>query len=553
MKGYGTLLRLTVLNRLAWFRSGSMKKENGGWDAGKIATAVCVVLCGAMLLGLVIFLEWLIDQGLSMFHHPELLPTLALMCAMVGTLLLSFFTVLSSLFFSRDSVWMAYLPVRSRTVLCAKLTEIYVGEMVLNAVMLMPAFVMYGLHLGADALYYVRAVLLVFFSPMLPIAIITLLSAVLARLVGGIRNSALLTTFLSFLMIALIYVVEFTLLPSEDDTDLLWIVRLLVQQEALLQTITGFFPPVYWGVKGLLGSGGYLLAFVALSAGSIALVVLLMGNRYLELCIRQTEQSASRRRVRLRGGAWRTKTTLSALTQLEWREIVRSSVNLSNCVAGGIVFPLIMGMMLMGGTISESFGMLRAGVDELLGVIPATDLLLGVAAMMGFVTFVSPAACTAISREGARHALCRMLPVKTRTILRAKLLCSLLIDLLAILFTLVVLEVALQLSWAVVLGAVALTLVMRYAAVALMLTVDAVHPVLNWTTETQAIKQNVNVFFGMLVCLVLLALPVLGVVLLAQHGAVVRLAAAVGVTVLEAVLGAVAVHTVAERRYEAIE
>lgn len=553
MKGYGTLLRLTVLNRLAWFRSGSMKKENGGWDAGKIATAVCVVLCGAMLLGLVIFLEWLIDQGLSMFHHPELLPTLALMCAMVGTLLLSFFTVLSSLFFSRDSVWMAYLPVRSRTVLCAKLTEIYVGEMVLNAVMLMPAFVMYGLHLGADALYYVRAVLLVFFSPMLPIAIITLLSAVLARLVGGIRNSALLTTFLSFLMIALIYVVEFTLLPSEDDTDLLWIVRLLVQQEALLQTITGFFPPVYWGVKGLLGSGGYLLAFVAVSAGSIALVVLLMGNRYLELCIRQTEQSASRRRVRLRGGAWRTKTTLSALTQLEWREIVRSSVNLSNCVAGGIVFPLILGMMLMGGSISESFGMLRAGVDELLGVIPATDLLLGVAAMMGFVTFVSPAACTAISREGARHALCRMLPVKTRTILRAKLLCSLLIDLLAILFTLVVLEVALQLSWAVVLGAVALTLVMRYAAVALMLTIDAVHPVLNWTTETQAIKQNVNVFFGMLVCLVLLALPVLGVVLLAQHGAVVRLAAAVGVTVLEAVLGAVAVHTVAERRYEAIE
>lgn len=553
MKGYGTLLRLTVLNRLAWFRSGSMKKENGGWDAGKIATAVCVVLCGAMLLGLVIFLEWLIDQGLSMFHHPELLPTLALMCAMVGTLLLSFFTVLSSLFFSRDSVWMAYLPVRSRTVLCAKLTEIYVGEMVLNAVMLMPAFVMYGLHLGADALYYVRAVLLVFFSPMLPIAIITLLSAVLARLVGGIRNSALLTTFLSFLMIALIYVVEFTLLPSEDDTDLLWIVRLLVQQEALLQTITGFFPPVYWGVKGLLGSGGYLLAFVAVSAGSIALVVLLMGNRYLELCIRQTEQSASRRRVRLRGGAWRTRTTLSALTQLEWREIVRSSVNLSNCVAGGIVFPLILGMMLMGGSISESFGMLRAGVDELLEVIPATDLLLGVAAMMGFVTFVSPAACTAISREGARHALCRMLPVKTRTILRAKLLCSLLIDLLAILFTLVVLEVALQLSWAVVLGAVALTLVMRYAAVALMLTVDAVHPVLNWTTETQAIKQNVNVFFGMLVCLVLLALPVLGVVLLAQHGAVVRLAAAVGVTVLEAVLGVVAVHTVAERRYEAIE
>lgn len=554
MTGYGTLLRLTVLNRLAGFRSGSMKKEDGRWDKGKIATLVSVMLCGVLLLGFVIFLEWMIYQGLAMFRHPELLPTLALLFAMVGTLLMSFFTVLSSLFFSRDSVWMAYLPVKSRTVLCAKLTEIWAGETLINAAILLPALIMYGTHIGAGVLFYARAALMVLLAPLLPMAIITVLSSVLARVVGGIRNSALLTTFLSFLMIALIYGAEIMFFSTTgDDADTLQIVQLLVQQEGLLQTITGFFPPVYWGVKGLMGDAGYLLLFAAVSIGSLALVMLLMGGRYLELCIRQTEQGASRKRVRLGTGAWRMQSTLRAMVQLEWREIVRSSVNLTQCLAGGIAFPLVFAIMLVSGSASEDFAQVGPALHEWMGMFPQSDLVLGVTAILAFVTFNSPAACTAISREGARHALCRMLPASARTMLRAKLICSLGIDVLSMLVTLLVLVFGLHLPWTMLLAAVLLTMVMRYGAVALMLTIDAVHPQLNWTTETQAIKQNTNVFFGMLLDLVLLALPVVAVVLLWPHGELVRFGAAAVIIVAEAAAGVALLHTVAEKRYAALE
>lgn len=555
MTGYETLLRLTVLNRLAGLRSGSMKKEDGRWDAGRIATLAAVALCGVVLLGFVILLEWLIYQGLALLRQPELLPTLAMLCAVVGTLLMSFFTVLSSLFFSRDSVWMAYLPVKSRTVLCAKLTEIWAGETLLNAAILLPAFIMYGTHIGADVLFYVRSALLVLLSPMLPMAIITLLSSVLARLVGGIRNSALLTTFLSFLMIAVIYGAEIMFFNATgDDADTLQIVQLLVQQGGLLQTITGFFPPVYWGIRGLMGDAGYLLLFAAVSVGSLALVTLLMGGRYLELCIRQTEQGASRKRVQLGAGAWRRQSALRAMVQLEWREIVRSSVNLTQCLSGGIVFPLVIVLMLVSSSASESFAEVGPYLQALMGgMLPQTDLVLGAAAILAFVTFISPAACTAISREGGRHALCRMLPISARTMLRAKLICSLRIDVLSMLLTLLVLVIGLQVPWTIMAGAVVLTLVMRYGAVALMLTIDAVHPQLNWTTETQAVKQNVNVFFGMLLDLVLLALPVVAVVVLWSQGELVRFAAAAVIVAAEAAAGAVLLHTVAEKRYAALE
>lgn len=554
MTGYATLLRLTVRNRLALLRPGSMRKENGRLDVGKVVTMVCVVLCAAVMLALVIGLEWLIYRGLAMFRHPELLPMLALLCAMVGMVLMSFFTVLNSLFFSRDSVWMGYLPVRSRTVLCAKLTEIYAGEMLLNAVILLPAFVMYGIHVQGDWLYYVRAVLLTLLSPLLPMAIITLLSTVLARLVSGVKNSAVLSAVLTFGMVLLLYAGEMVLLSGMgEDEDIMWLAQLLVQREAMLQAITGFFPPIYWGVKALQGSLGYLLAFGGVSVGSVALVLLMMGDRYLRLCIRQTEQGGSRKRIRLQDAMWRPQTPVRALVGLEWREIVRSSVNLTQCLAGGIVFPLVIGLMLMGGAFSEDFAMMREEIDGLLAYVSATDLMLIVAAVLGFVTFISPAACTAVSREGARHALNRTLPVPARIMLRAKVLCSLLVDAMVAVITLAVLAFGLRLSWTVLLGGVLLTLLLRYASVTIMLLVDTVHPLLNWTTETQAIKQNLNVMFGMVVCLALLALPVVAVIWLAQYGAGARLAAAVVVLVAEAVLGGVLLHTVGERRYGALE
>lgn len=559
MKGYGALLRLTILNRLAALRSGSWKKENGKINWGMLAAVIGIVLFGAVMLAMVIGLEWLMYTVLSTVNHPELLPALALLVGMVGMVMMSFFYVLSSLYFSRDSMWMAYLPVKSSTVLCAKLTEIWAGEAVINAVIMLPAFVMYGIFLKAGAMFYVRAVVIALLSPVLPIAIITLLSTVLARLVGGIRNSTLLTTVLSFGMVILILGFEYlVMLPSmPDDGDsvaqTMWLINLLVGEDALLQTVTNAFPPILWAVEALRSDWLKLLLFAAISMGSIALVVALMGRAYLGLCMKQTEHATGKRRVKLTDASWQAKKPLSALFQLEMREIFRSSVNVTQCLSGGVVFPLIIGIMLMGGSFSEDFAQIRAGVEKLLDMAAMTDVALGLAAVFGFVTFISPAAVTAVSREGGRHALCRMLPVAPKTLLNAKLLCGLVLDAIMVAVTVAVLCAAIHWNPVAMVLALLLTVALAYASTAFMLTVDTIHPVLNWTTETQTIKQNVNVFYGMLVCIVLLALPVVVAVLLAGSSAMARFAAVTAVVLAEAGLGYAAMRCVAVKKYAALE
>lgn len=194
---------------------------------------------------------------------------------------------------------------------------------------------------------------------------------------------------------------------------------------------------------------------------------------------------------------------------------------------------------------------MRTMVNE----VPAMGLVLIVSAILGFAGFVSPCAPTAISREGARHAMNRTLPVSARVMMRAKLIVSMMIDAIAIVAMLAVMIAGLKLPVTVVLGAVALTAVFRFGAVSLMIVVDAIHPILNWKTETQAVKQNVNVMFGMLIGLVCLALPVAAGILLLVNDLSLTwiISAVIGVVVLEAVLGGVLLHTVAEKRYAVLE
>lgn len=559
MSRYTALLRLTIQNRLAIFRAGSLKKENGKIAWGRLATVVATILCAVMLIGMVIALEYLIYTVLSTLRHPELLPALALLVGMVGMVLMSFFYVLSSLYFSRDSEWMAYLPVKSTTVLCAKLTEICVGEALINAAIMMPAFIMYGIYLKAGTLFYLRAVLIALLSPLMPIAIITLCSTVLARVVGGIRNSTLLTTVLTFALIILLIVGEMTLIPRmpyDGGTveQAMWLINLLLGKDALLETLTRVFPPVMWAVQALRGDALMLLLFAVVSFGSIALVIALLGRSYLRLCMKQTEHAAAKRSVKLSEKSWQGKTPLAALYQLEMRDIFRSSMYLTQCLSGSILLPLIIGFILMGGAFVEDLGELHTQLVAMLAQIAPTDLALALCAVFGYVTFVSPAAVTSVTREGKRHALLRMLPVSVPTLLNAKLLCGLSISAIALIATTLVLIVGLQINWLPMLLGLLLASLLCYASNALMLTVDAMHPSLNWTTETQAMKQNTNVLFGMLICIALMALPIAAVVLwLLNASAVLRFAIVLLILLAEAAVGYLSLRFVAVKKYQALE
>lgn len=554
MRDYGLLLGLTLRNRLAALRAGSWRKDNGKLDISRIVATIIVVLSLGVTAGFIIYAEIKLFSLLKTLRQAALLPALAVMLSMMSTLLLSFFHVLSGLYFSKDTAWMAYLPVRSRSVMAAKMTEVWLAEELFSAAVLLPVFILYGIHLGGDALYFVRMALIVLTAPMIPLAVVGVLTSLLARMTSLMRHKEAISVLFSLVLVLGILALEGTMLPHiPDDADAMFFVRLLLDNEGILNMLTSAFPPVLWAVHGLQGNWVEFLMFVGASVGAMVLMIGLLGGGYLHVCLKQTEQGTRKRKVKTHEGTWRQRSQLMAMFGKEWNGVIKSPTIAFNSLPTIFMFPLMVGMGAAGVASAMDVNVLLEELRTMVGTLSMLDLALIVAAAVGFAGFMNPAVATAVSREGSRLEISRMIPVPVRTQMTAKLLVGMLIDLMAVAVAAVILAVLLpQQPVAIALGAV-LALGLCYACSALTLTLDAVRPNLNWTNEMQVIKQSANVAFGMLIGLALFILPIVPPVLLLEASPAARFTSAAGVIALEAIVGLVLVRTVAEKKYAALE
>lgn len=554
MRDYRLLLGLTLRNRLAALRAGSWRRENGKIDAGKIAVTLTVILSLGLMAGMIIFAEVKLFQVLKMINQASLLPAVAVFLSMLSTLLLSFFHVLSSLYFSKDTVWLSYLPVRSRAVMAAKMTEVWMGEDLFSAAILLPVFILYGIHLQADVLYYLRMVTIVLMGPMIPLCIVGLLTSLLARATSLVRNKEALSVLLSVLMIGVILGLEGTLLPQiPDDADTMFFVRLLLDNEGILTMLTSAFPPVLWAVHGLQGNWMEFAFFVLCSLGAVALLLFTVGKGYLTVCLKQTEQGTRKRRVKTSEKTWKQRSPLMALFIKEWNAVIKSPTVAFNSLPSIFMFPLIVVMAGAGISSTMEVSLLLDEIRSMVAGIDPLDLSLILAAAVSFAGFINPAVATAVSREGSRLEISRMIPVAAHTQMLTKLMVGMLIDALAVLVAVVILAVLLPGQILTLVIVTVLSMLLCFAVSAMCLTLDAVRPNLHWTNEAQVVKQGANVAFGMLIGLALFALPVIPPILLLEKAPVWRFLSSAAVLVVEAAAGYMLLSKVAVKRFAALE
>ena len=110
MTGFFPLLRLQLLSRFSALKprnlAAALKEKKGRTIAYMILYPVLFVYLGAML----IIVESKILDVMTQLGMPDLLLSMAVMMSMVGTLILSFFFIMSSLYFGRDAAFIASLP-----------------------------------------------------------------------------------------------------------------------------------------------------------------------------------------------------------------------------------------------------------------------------------------------------------------------------------------------------------------------------------------------------------------------------------------------------------
>ena len=302
--------------------------------------------------------------------------------------------------------------------------------------LMLPSLVLLGMHLGGGVGYWFRAAVTLVMSVAMPVAVTTLLAALLTRFTGIARHKEVLIMVGSIVLMLVVLSVELSVLPRiPEDVGVMFFVTILLSRTGLVDTITSAMPPLRWAVNGLAGDWAGFGLFVLVSVGSLGAVVALMGGRYLNDCIRQSEQAARRRSHRAERTAERQHSQLVSLYRRECMEVLRTPTYAFNSLGSVIFMPLMMIVMLVSISSTDALSVVMQEVRGLLGMIPGTDLLLLGALLMSIGCWINPAVSTAVTREGKHHDLYRMMPVTPATQLNAKLLMGMSINQLAAMVT----------------------------------------------------------------------------------------------------------------------
>ena len=512
MTEFGALLRLELLSKYADLRPSNWKKQEKAQRRKGIGRACLYLFLLLYLGGFMLFLELKAIDLLQKMGTPpvgmsDLLIIAAVAISTVGTLLLSFFSIMSTLYLSRDSVFLASLPIAPRTVLSAKLCQVWVSEIGINAMILLPACIVFGVKTGQDILFYLRMIAVWICSPLLPMCIAALLATVLLRVSFLLRHREAIMTVGGLLLMVLYFYASMSMggLAGDTGSGGEMLVKLITSNAARIEGFTRIFPPAGWGIRGLLGDGGQLALFVFSGIAALLLLIFLLGFGYRKLSLLQAEAPTASGKKGIQKGAFaRQGDALMALAQREIRQILRVPAYATNilpiCLMPGLM-TILMGVFI-GRNLSDEGESLAMLMDSVPGVLV-------VAIIAGFLCFMAdmnPALSTAVTREGRGHAWMLALPVDVRTHLLSKLLVGYGLGCLGMLITWIALLVMLPGFKTAVTLACVLCLLFTFLMSCLALTRDVKKPRLNWLTEQEAVKQNFGVLISMLLGMAVLAL-----------------------------------------------
>ena len=336
----------------------------------------------------------------------------------------------------------------------------------------------------------------------------------------------------------------------------MFFIKLMMNNAALMDLLLGSFPPVLWATEGILSSWGSAMLFALTSAAVIAALLYLLGGNYMNVCLQHSEQTTRvRRSKRSRaGGEVKTRSPLMALYNRELNEIIKTPVYLLNGGVGVMMMPIMLMGAYFGATADGSDLNISALLGDVIGKIAATDLMLILTGILLLGCWMCPVASTAVSREGQRLPISRMIPVDPALMLVAKLMSQLTFVLPATVLIAAVMLLFIGMNyWPVMLGALVLFGVMVVPVSIFNLVVDVLRPLLNWRNENEAMKQNMNSLFGMLASTALMLLAAVPAFLLLDAAPWVRLTAVCAVAVAELLLSLVVFRRVAVKRYAALE
>lgn len=472
--------QIRILTKAQICNFGGLNVMRFSKDKKKRANALWLGLAYLLLGCMMCFYMGAIAVGYIKMGLGEVVP---MYLASIAALIIFFFGILKAgnVIFQKSAYeGLCAMPVSDVAVVISRFLSMYVSNLVLSLLTMLPGMVVYGYMRKPGIGFYVCGFIGTLFIPLLPMTLATLLGALVTAVSARLKHKSLVSAALTMVLVGIIMLLSQELVKMDESG---------ITEEMMLQlseVVTGMigklYPPAVWlGHAMVRGSVTEACLYLGVSVIIFLFMVWLVAKNFKRIYTGLYSVNA-KHDFKLR--ALQKRTVLATLYKREWKRYFSCSIYMVNTIIGPIMMVALAVALFFVGT--EQFETMM----EKKMIIALVPFVLSACACLGTTT------CSAVSLEGKEWWIVKSMPIQTKTLFDSKLLLNLSLVSPFYVVAVIVAILALQPSvmemvWLVVLPA----LFILFSSV-FGLRANLWFPRFDWESEVQVVKQGISVLVG---------------------------------------------------------
>ena len=488
-----TLLKSRLQALWASLSQGSKKKKS----ASGVVLIIVFAFLAVYMLGAISLVFFGIGFALKEQGDTWAFFTLASLISSALCLFGSIFTTKTQIFESKDNELLLSMPIPPKYILISRILVLLVVNYILEALVMLPALVMYGITIGYTIVGFIFALLSFILIPFLTLAVSAIIAWIISFIASKIRNKTFVSTAMFIVFFAAYMYFCFSLGSITGSGE-----EMNIDLSGLKNTFIFYY-------LGDSISNENLLHFVIFTlVAVIPAIITFLVISYSFIKIITTKKTA--KKAEFKGNKDKSSSPFMALVKKELKRFFTSTAYIMNCGIGSIMLAILSVVVAINApsileAIEVQFSDPTQAVPKEL-IYSFIPVIIAVAS--SFIVSMSLVSAPSISLENNNLWILHSLPIKPKTILFAKITNHMIIctpvSITAVIIACVSLKVSFINVLLVVLTNIAIIAFSGYFGMLLGLK----FPKFDWQNENVAVKQGFAIFgtmFGSMIYAMILS------------------------------------------------
>ncbi len=435
-----------------------------------------------MLILMVFFYVGALTYGLVFLGLGEIVPTYLTVIASLLIFFFGFFKAGNMIFAKKGYDIISSLPVKASSIVISRFVSMYVQDLLLVLLIMLPGAVVYGYLVTPGFRFYLTLLLCVLFIPALPLVAATAVGSLIMAISARLKHKTLIQIILTlvFIIVLLSGSLNTGLMAENISPEMLFTLA-----DSIGDLLGQLYPPAAWlGNAVIFHRLSDLLLFIGSAVLSMVLMTALVSKNFHRIS-RGLLVTSAKHNYQME--TLKSSSMLSALYKRDLKRYFASGIYVTNTIISPIMGTILSAAILIAGTdtIQNSISL----PIDILGLIP-----FAIAGVFGLVTTTS----VSISMEGKEFWIVKTLPISTKNFLDSKILLNLSLLLPFYVLSEILLALAIKPTLLELLWLILIPIILILFSVVLGITINLRFHNFNWEKEGVVVKQSASASISML-------------------------------------------------------